>query len=424
MKQELIVKSNTLLQHPLYKTSIELKIFSKIVLAIRKAPEDEIFTFQVKELIEDFGCHQDEYDRLKKVAKNMSGKTVDINMSTENICDIVVIFRRITIDKKGVITFKIEEDIKPFILNLTSNFTQYFFENIARLKSSFSIRIYELLKQYEKIGNRKMPIIALRHFLNVSDDTYKLYADFKKKTIVVAQKELKEKTDICFEFEEIKIGRKIVEINFVIFKNNKGSAKDKVEILTKVNLQTELPLSLTEDQESLRNKLVSQYKLSEKSANELVLLVKVEQIKNNINYAEKEYKNGKISKNFSGYLLNAIKNDYANNASISVLDTKQQSDDTHKKQLRDKIENLKSKLSLEFSKIEKAKFLNTLSESEKEELTNQIIEELKLDSCAVSLIKEKGLSSPVAGVGIIKRIPDFEKRKQQFIDEKLKEAGF
>ena len=65
-----------------------------------------------------------------------------------------------------------------------------------------------------------MPIIALRHFLNVSDDTYKLYADFKKKTIVVAQKELKEKTDICFEFEEIKIGRKIVEINFVILKNN------------------------------------------------------------------------------------------------------------------------------------------------------------------------------------------------------------
>ena len=170
--------------------------------------------------------------------------------------------------------------------------------------------------------------------------------------------------------------------------------------------------------------MVSQYKLSEKSANELVLLVKVEQIKNNINYAEKEYKNGKISKNFSGYLLNAIKNDYANNASISVLDAKQQSDDVHKKQLRDKIENLKSKLSLEFSKIEKAKFLNTLSESEKEELTNQILEELKLDSCAVSLIKKKGLSSPVAGVGIIKRIPDFEKRKQQFIDEKLKEAGF
>lgn len=428
MKQELIVKSNTLLQHPLYKTSMELKIFSKIILAIRENPQEEIFTFQVKNLIEDFNCHEDDYERLKKVAKGMFGKSVDINTSTDNVCDLVVIFRRITIDKKGLITFRIEEDIKPFILDLTSNFTQYYFENIARLKSNFSIRIYELLKQYEKIGNRKISILSLRHFLNVSDDKYKLYGDFKKKTILIAQKELKEKTDICFDFEENKIGNKVFEINFIIMRNKK-------DILLTLDIEKEPEEKivedktvLTDDQKNLKLKLITNYHISEKTANELVLSVKMEQIESNIVYAEKEYKNGRISKNLGGYLLDAIKNNYANNISLFELEAKKKATDKEnekrKKEMEEKKEASRSKLSLEFSRTEKERFINLLNDQEKENLKNEILEEMSLDDFSVNSIKTKGLSSPAAGMGIIRRIPNFEKRREQFIAEKLKEAGF
>jgi len=424
MKQELIVKSNTLLQHPLYKTSMELKIFSKIILAIRENPQEDIFTFQVKNLIEDFNCHKDDYERLKKVAKGMFGKSVDINTSTDNLCDLVVIFRRITIDKKGLITFKIEEDIKPFILDLTSNFTQYYFENIALLKSNFSIRIYELLKQYEKIGNRNMSVLSLRHFLNVSDDKYKLYGDFKKKTILIAQKELKDKTDLCFDFEESKIGNKVVEINFIIMKNKK-------DILLKLDIekeQVEDKKVLLDDQKKLKSKLITNYNISEKVANDLVLSVKIEQIESNIIYAEKEYKNGRISKNLGGYLLDAIKNNYANNISLFELETKKKATDKEnekrKKEMEEKKEALRSKLSLEFSRTEKDRFINLLNDQEKEDLKNEILEEMSLDDFSVNSIKTKGLSSPAAGMGIIRRIPNFEKRREQFIVEKLKEAGF
>lgn len=427
MKQELIVKSNTLLQHPLYKTSMELKIFSKIILAIRENPQEDIFTFQVKNLIEDFNCHEDDYERLKKVAKGMFGKSVDINTSADNVCDLVVIFRRITIDKKGLITFRIEEDIKPFILDLTSNFTQYYFENIARLKSNFSIRIYELLKQYEKIGNRKIDILSLRHFLNVSDDKYKLYGDFKKKTILIAQKELKDKTDICFDFEENKIGNKVVEINFIIMRNKKDSS-----LLFEYEKEAEIieadKIVLTEEQEKLKSKLITNFNVKEKVAHELVLSVKMEQIESNIIYVEKEYQSGKISKSISGYLLDAIKNNYANNISLFELEAKKKTTDKEnekrKKELEEKKEALRSKLSLEFSRTEKERFINLLSDKEKEDLKNEILEEMSLDDFSVNSIKTKGLNSPAAGMGIITRIPNFEKRREQFIVEKLKEVGF
>lgn len=425
MKQELIVKSNTLLQHPLYKTSIELKIFSKIILAIRENPQEDIFTFQVKNLIEDFNCHEDEYERLKKVAKGMFGKSVDINTSTDKICDLVVIFRRITIDKKGLITFRIEEDIKPFILELTSNFTQYYFENIARLKSNFSIRMYELLKQYEKIGNRKISVLSLRHFLNVSDDKYKLYGNFKSKTILIAQKELKEKTDLCFEFEENRIGNKVVEINFIIMRNKKDSSL-VVEYRKESEEKVEDKTVLTDDQKNIKLKLTT-FGISEKTANELVLSVKMEQIESNIVYAEKEHKNGRISKNLGGYLLDAIKNNYANNISLFELEAKKKATDKEnekrKKEMEEKKEALRSKLSQEFGRTEKERFINLLNDKEKEDLKNEILEEISLDDFSLNSFKTKGLSSPAVGLYIIRRIPNFEKRREQFITEKLKEAG-
>ncbi len=423
MKQELIVKDNKLLQQPLYKTSMELKIFSMVLLKIRENPEGEIFSINVRELMEHFEGSNENYTYLKAVAKKMFG-AIDLNPSEKGF-DLNVIFTKIEVNHEGIMNFKLNSDIKFYVLNLTTNFTQYYFENIARLKSNFSIRIYELLKQYEKIGNRKVELIYLRHFLNISDEKFTKYNDFKRKVILVAQKELKDKTDVCFEFEEIKRGRKIVEIKFNIFRNNKGSAKNEVETVTKVDLKKELPSPLTEEQEAIKNKLVSKYGLSEKTANELVLLVKIEQIEKNIIYAENEHKDGNISKNFSGFLLNAIKNNYANNVSLFEVDNKKKEEQARKeKALAEKKEELTSKLLSEFGRTAKETFLNSLSETEKEELKNQIIEEMGLDSFAVLTIKKKGLNTPIAGIGIIKRIPDFETRRDQFVADKLREAGF
>lgn len=423
MKQELIVKDNKLLQQPLYKTSMELKIFSMVLLKIRENPDNDIFSINVRELMEHFEGSNENYSYLKTVAKKMFG-AIDLNPSEKGF-DLNVIFTKIEVNNEGIMNFKLNSDIKFYVLNLTANFTQYHFENIARLKSNFSIRIYELLKQYEKIGSRKVELIYLRHFLNISDEKFTKYNDFKRKVILVAQKELKEKTDVYFEFEEIKRVRRIVEIKFIIFRNNKGSAENKEEAVIKGDLQKELPSLLTEEQEILKNKLISKYGLSEKTANELVLSVSVDQIEKNILYAEKEHKDGNISKNFSGFLLNAIKNNYANNVSLFDLDNKKKEEQARKeKALAEKKSDLKSKFSLEFSRTAKETFLNSLSESETEELTNQILEEMSLDAFAVGMIKKKGLSSPIAGVGVIKRIPGFEARRDQFVADKLKEAGF
>lgn len=218
MNQELIVKSNSLLQHPLYKKSVELKLFSRIILSIRNHPNDNIFSFNVRDLLDFFDGGADNYTELKKIAKNMF-RVIDLNPSEKGF-HLSTIFTDIFTHDEGIITFEVNKNIKPYLLDLTNNFTQYYFENIAKLKSSFSIRMYELLKQYESVGSRRVSIQYLKDFLSIESSKFKKYNDFKRFVILVAQKELEEKTDIYFLFDEVKQGRKIIEIVFTIYSKN------------------------------------------------------------------------------------------------------------------------------------------------------------------------------------------------------------
>ena len=303
MKQELIVKSNVLLQQPLYKHSIELKIFSRIILEIRNSPDEYAFTFQTKNLLEILDYGLGNYIELKRIAKSMF-RVVDINPSEKNF-HLTSIFTDIFTHEDGLITFEINRNIKPLLLDLTNNFTQYYFENIARLKSGFSIRIYEFLKQYEKIGKRNVPIKELRHFLNISDEKFTRYNDFKRKAILVAQKELKEKTDISFEFEEIKTGRKITDIIFFIFKNKKttpiNSSKVEDIKIEKIELEEEPPESHQLEYEKLMSLGVSKSQALKLCKNHAL-----EKIKNNIRYIEKEQGTGRKKDNVAGFLVSAF----------------------------------------------------------------------------------------------------------------------
>jgi hypothetical protein len=225
MNQELIVKSNSLLQHPLYKKSVELKLFSRIILSIRNHPDDNVFSFNVKDLLDFFDGGTDNYTELKKIAKNMF-RVVDLNPSEKGF-HLSTIFTDIFTHEEGIITFEINRNIKPYLLDLTNNFTQYYFENIAKLKSSFSIRMYELLKQYESVGSRRVSIQYLKDFLSIESSKFTKYNDFKRFVILVAQKELEDKTDIYFSFNEIKQGRKVAEIVFTIYSNNTVAPNSK-----------------------------------------------------------------------------------------------------------------------------------------------------------------------------------------------------
>lgn len=215
---QLVVKDNRLNVYSVFNTALQLKIFSKILVLLRDNPEQNKFSLNISHLLKEFGINKNNYRQIKQVAKSMEGyyQVPDHLLEEGKKMRKIAVFDEIEIDFENEIILNVNESIKPFTIGLTKNFSSYQLKNVVNLKSKSSLRLYEILNQYKKIGKIKKKLTDLKLMIGVLEEKYQKYNNFKKRILLKAQKELDEKTDITFTFEEIKLGRKVDEIVFYI----------------------------------------------------------------------------------------------------------------------------------------------------------------------------------------------------------------
>ena len=122
--------------------------------------------------------------------------------------------------ENGVIEYRFDPALKPFLLNLKENFTSYHLSSIINLKSSYAILTYELLAQARNQGYRNITIKEYRELLKIPDSY--LNADILR-LLKKVQKEIKDRTNLQFDFAFKKMGKAFHSINFIV-KNNKNVA--------------------------------------------------------------------------------------------------------------------------------------------------------------------------------------------------------
>ncbi len=253
----LIRKSNDLVEGK-YRFDIwEMRVFTKTLTMIHKDDEDfRPYRIYLKEIISDFGLEQNKqsYKFLKEGAEKLARREIRAVASTpdgemELLTHIAAGVKSFTNNNAGkYIEISFHPEMKPHLLQLQTQFLMYDIKNILRLQSSFSIRIYELLKQYERIGKRKFTIEELKEILDIADK-YPLYANFKQRVIIKAQEDLSEFTDIRFTFEEEKKGKAVNAIIFFIERNADFTEELPSNII--VDSMIQLPVVPKESQEAL-----------------------------------------------------------------------------------------------------------------------------------------------------------------------------
>lgn len=217
MKNEMVVKSNTLVEASYRLSTQEQKVILTLAAKIKSQDEDfKNYTFSVKEFADITGARIDsKYHEVKNLTSRLLRRVFTIN-EVDGPLQLSWLSAAKYFDGEGLITLRFDPGLKPYLLQLKDCFTKFSLSMALRLKSSFSIRMYELLKQYETIGSRSFLLADLKTALGISPSQYKLYGHFKAKVLKVAQEELTEKTDLTFEYEEIKVGRGVGKISFVI----------------------------------------------------------------------------------------------------------------------------------------------------------------------------------------------------------------
>lgn len=238
-ENNLVIKENLLIEAIYDLTTLELKLTMIGISMIYK--ENKKFMPTIIS-IEDFSKitytnKNHLYSRIKKSCDNLGSRTLKILNKEKNEYDVYPWFSHIKYSiNEGTVMLEFNEKIRPFLLLLKNNFTVYSLKYIVNMNSKYSIRIYELLKQYENIGTRKFRIEEFKMLLNINNK-YKLYGHLKKIVLEPAKKEIEKCSDIKFTYKEIKEGRKIIGINFNIINIKKGEdyeKYDKFKLITKI----------------------------------------------------------------------------------------------------------------------------------------------------------------------------------------------
>ncbi|MEG0237454.1 MAG: replication initiation protein [Cetobacterium sp.] len=221
-KNYLVTKSNYFIMNSSYDLSLEEQ---KIILTLASMvqPDDEDFKpykFRIADFMTLLGVEdKSKYTEIPKITKELMKKVFEIqdgNRLIQTAWLSGVIYEK----GSGEVELTFSSYLKPYMLKLSSMFTQYKLTNILCMKSKYSPRIYEILKcnEFKKQTYIKMEIEELRKLLK-AENIYSKYNDFKRYIIIRTQKELKKLTDISYDFEEIKTGRKVTSIKFFIKKN-------------------------------------------------------------------------------------------------------------------------------------------------------------------------------------------------------------
>lgn len=355
--KSLVVKSNYLVEASYSLSTQEQRII--LILASLVKPDEQDFhryKIEVKEFNRLVGIKNESgYAETKEVTKKLLKRVVVIkNIADKTELQIGWLASAEYFDGKGYIELEFSPKLKPYFLALKECFTQYQLKNVIALKRSYSIRIYELLKQYEKIGERYFEIDHLKYILGIEEDKYKYYGHFKDKVINPAKKELNNKTDIYFDFKEKKKARKVIGLYFFIKRHEKEPHDQKID---DINIEIYM-------------RMKDYFCLSPTQAKEFLNKYPESRIIENLQHVERRHKLGQI-KDMGAYTVKAIKENIKDQ--LSLFDEEKQKRDKIKsqeeaqKQLR---EHLKKQYRI-FRQNEHEKLRKSLSEAKLKEIKDQ-----------------------------------------------------
>jgi plasmid replication initiation protein len=218
---KLIVQDNAITSARYEMSALEKNIIYMMMAQLKKDDgADTIYYVSVRELMNKTGT-RNSYEDFKRATGSLIGRVLQIRRPNGNLLQIAMISSAEYIAGQGVIEIGMDPKIRPFFFDLKQNFTTFQLHMALSLDSKYSKRIYEMMSQYKNIGELRIEVLELKRRLQLvdektGDEQYRNWADFERRILHVAQKEINDKTDIKLDYQVKKKGRKVSELTFII----------------------------------------------------------------------------------------------------------------------------------------------------------------------------------------------------------------
>ena len=212
--KKVVIKHNQIIKASYKLTPLEQAI---VLNAITKVDENitdqKIYEINQDEIIKFTGGNKSNLSRdIKKACDLLLDRKIILIHEYEEKFPWTQLSR---LDKStGKVFIRFSHDIIPYLSNLKDNFTMYNISHVAKFKSHYGVRVYELLRQW--INTKKTLEITVADIKEMFQlgKTYDHMSNLKKRVLDPAVKDINTYSDLSVTYENIKSGRTIVGFVF------------------------------------------------------------------------------------------------------------------------------------------------------------------------------------------------------------------
>lgn len=211
-----VVKANSLIEASYRLTLDEMRLLALTIGTMNPKSDQQVFEFSVSEFINQFpDVNSDRaYTQIRAAIERISERWVKTE-DEKHVTKFRWVSSQTYFKSEGRFRIALTNEIMPYLTQLKGQFTQYQLNHISGFTSVHTMRFYELLTQYRRVGERYITVEDLKKWLQL-EDKYSLWAELQRWVIKPALNEINEKSDLFVGYEPIKSGRKVVGVEFNI----------------------------------------------------------------------------------------------------------------------------------------------------------------------------------------------------------------
>ncbi len=217
-----VTQSNRLVEasHTLTLNEKRLVLAAASLIDPRKPlPKDGYITVRADAFADVFGLDvRHAYEALNDAANRLFERDIRRYSKGKVVERMRWVFHVKYKEGQGCVELGFSPTVLPHLTMLNREFTSYQLKQIGSLSSFYAVRLYELMSQFLKLGQRECTLAQLRQMLDLGDK-YQDVKNLRVRVLDPALKELNAGTDLAVTAEPRRLGRKIVGFSFNITKN-------------------------------------------------------------------------------------------------------------------------------------------------------------------------------------------------------------
>lgn len=175
----------------------------------------QTYTIPIAELtgVSDENLRGNQYKEIADSIRHLAKATIEIAQENSRNFMVYHIFSACGYEN-GKLIARFDPDMKPHFLQLKKQFTVYSLWEYLQLPSTYSQRLFEILKSWANLPEVVLDVDELHNMLGTPPTFRANFKNFRLRVLEKAHKDILEKTELRYNWEPVKVGRSVEKIRF------------------------------------------------------------------------------------------------------------------------------------------------------------------------------------------------------------------